>query len=128
MNLPFDFCRGFRIGQGDYRIFTAIHPCWPRITRRRIAMQGATVAIPSTTADRRTDLFRKAQELETAFLSEMLRHAGLSKGMEGVAGGGTGEEQFASFLREAQAQAMVKGGGIGLAERLFESLARRDGA
>ncbi len=91
-------------------------------------MQIATPAPPPSTTDRRTELFQKAQELEAAFLSEMLRHAGLSKGMDGLGGGGAGEEQFASFLREAQAQAMVQGGGIGLAERLFDSLARRDGA
>lgn len=76
--------------------------------------------------DRHAELFRKAQDLEAAFLSEMLRHAGLSEGLEGIGGGGAGEEQFASFLREEQAAAIVRSGGIGLAEMLFESLARRE--
>lgn len=63
----------------------------------------------------------KAEELETAFLSEMLRHAGLGA-QDGGFGGGIGEEQFASFLREAQAGSMVRAGGIGLTERLFKAL------
>ncbi len=89
-------------------------------------MQGASLSPQTLTLDRRTDLFRQAQALEAAFLAEMLRHAGLSEGMGGFGGGGIGEEQFASFLRDAQAKAVVTGGGIGLAETLFQSLARRD--
>ncbi|MBU9697835.1 rod-binding protein [Rhodobacteraceae bacterium HSP-20] len=71
-----------------------------------------------------TVLQRKSVELERAFLTEMLRHAGISA-PEGAFGAGIGGEQFASFLREAQAGAIVDGGGIGLAERLFESLVER---
>ncbi|ESW59282.1 MAG: chemotaxis protein chel [Rhodobacter sp. CACIA14H1] len=69
-------------------------------------------------------LWRKAQELEASFLAEMLRHSG-SGPLEGPGGGGIGEEQFGSFLREAQAEAMVKAGGIGLAEHIFRSLEQR---
>lgn len=64
----------------------------------------------------------KAAELETAFLAEMLRHAGLGTHTGGF-GGGIGAEQFASFLREGQAKAMVQAGGIGLTESLFRALA-----
>lgn len=64
----------------------------------------------------------KAAELETAFLAEMLGHAGLGE-MQQSFGGGIGEEQFASFLRQEQAAAMVKAGGIGLTEILFRALA-----
>lgn len=63
----------------------------------------------------------KAAELETAFLAEMLRHAGLGIQAGGF-GGGIGAEQFASFLREGQAAAMVRAGGIGLSESLFRAL------
>ena len=67
----------------------------------------------------------KAAELETAFLTEMLRHAGL--GMHnGPFGGGAGEEQFTSFLRQAQAEAIVNAGGIGLAEPLFRAMTRSE--
>lgn len=62
-----------------------------------------------------------AEKLEATFLSEMLKAAGVGKPMQSF-GGGAGEEQFASFLREAQAEQMVRAGGIGLAEALFESL------
>ncbi len=64
----------------------------------------------------------KANELETVFLAEMLAHAGLGA-EEGAFGGGIGAEQFGSFLREAQAAAMVRAGGIGLAESLFRAMA-----
>jgi len=37
-------------------------------------------------------------------------------------GGGIGEEQFSSFLRDEHAGLMVKAGGIGLAEHLFNAL------
>lgn len=70
-------------------------------------------------------LMAKARELEAAFLSEMLRYAGLdSAGAGGF--GGAGEEQFGSFLRDAQARQLVDRGGIGLAEMLFKSLSRDD--
>ncbi len=62
-----------------------------------------------------------AQKLEATFLSEMLKSAGLGTPRDSF-GGGKGEEQFASFLREAQAQEMAKAGGIGLAEALYEAM------
>ena len=95
------------------------------------------LAVPTATTDaardlspaRRAVLMAKARELEASFLSEMLAHAGLGAA-EGAAGGafsgGIGEEQFASFLRDQQARALVEHGGIGLAEQIFNSLARRD--
>ena len=69
----------------------------------------------------------KAEEFETQFLAEMLGHAGLGSVSESF-GGGIGEEQFASFLRQEQAAAMVKAGGIGLAESIFRALTERAGA
>jgi len=62
-----------------------------------------------------------AQKLEATFLSEMLKATGLGTPRDAF-GGGKGEEQFASFLREAQAEEMAKSGGIGLAEALFEAM------
>ena len=77
--------------------------------------------------NRRELLMEKAKALEAGFLSEMLSHAGLGAS-EGAFGGGIGEEQFASFLREAQAKSIVEHGGIGLAEQLFQSLVKKDHA
>ncbi len=69
-----------------------------------------------------------ARALEASFLSEMLKSAGFGKSRDAL-GGGTGEDQFGSFLVQAQAEEMVRAGGIGLAESLFEALkGRGDGA
>ena len=51
----------------------------------------------------------------------MLKSAGLGTPRDSF-GGGKGEEQFSSFLREAQTKEMAKAGGIGLAEALFEAM------
>ncbi len=65
-----------------------------------------------------------AQKMEANFLAEMLKSAGVGAPRE-TFGGGEGEEQFASFLRNEQANEMVKAGGIGLAEALFEAMKAR---
>ncbi|MFZ1470039.1 MAG: rod-binding protein [Paracoccaceae bacterium] len=64
----------------------------------------------------------KAKELEAAFLAEMLGHAGMDSDADSSFGGGIGESQFASFLRQEQAKLMVDRGGIGLAESLFRAM------
>lgn len=66
-----------------------------------------------------------AQEMEAAFLSEMLKHSGLGKPREDF-GGGIGESQFSSFLRDLQAREMAEAGGLGLAEQIFRALKARD--
>ncbi len=79
-------------------------------------------AVPARKAPDPDDpLWKAAKALEQNFLSEMLKAAGLGE-MRGSFGGGIGEEQFASYLREAQADQMVEAGGIGLAERLFHAI------
>jgi Rod binding domain-containing protein len=65
-----------------------------------------------------------AEKMEAGFLAEMLKSAGLGK-TSGSFGGGAGEDQFSSFLVQEQAMQMVKAGGIGLAEALFNSLKER---
>jgi len=73
-----------------------------------------------------SDLRAVAQNLEAAFLSEMLKHAGVGAPRGGF-GGGVGEDQFASMLRDEQARALAARGGIGLAESLFNALVERAG-
>ncbi len=68
-----------------------------------------------------------AIDLEATFLSEMLKHAGVGKTSE-TFGGGIGEDQFASFLRNAQADEIASRGGLGLAESIFNSLKERSNA
>lgn len=93
-----------------------------------------TPALPPTSAVASSGvpnpiLRERAEALESAFLAEMLRHSGLGAGpaegfgsLRGAFGGGIGEEQFGSFLREAMAAQMVRAGGIGLTESLLRAL------
>lgn len=69
-------------------------------------------------------LHATAVKLEAQFLSEMLKHAGFD-GPDSEFSGGTGEGQFGSFLRDAQALRMAQAGGVGLAEVIFRSLQAR---
>lgn len=61
-----------------------------------------------------------AQKLEATFLAEMLKSAGLFQSSSFA--GGIGEEQFASFQRQALADEMVKSGGLGLADAFYQSM------
>jgi peptidoglycan hydrolase FlgJ len=84
-----------------------------------------TIASAAPAPPTKTEALRKqAQALEAAFLAEMLGHTGLDAASEGF-GGGIGEDQFGSFLREEQAKLMVSRGGIGLGESLFRALSER---
>ncbi|MBY6090651.1 rod-binding protein [Maritimibacter alkaliphilus] len=83
---------------------------------------GISTAAPPSRVD--PALRAAAMELEAAFLSEMLKAAKLGEVPEGF-GGGAGEAQFASLLRDEQARAMAAAGGIGLAETLFNALKER---
>ena len=93
-----------------------------------IAGTTATVPVGPTRPDPDAALRDAARALEASFLAVMLKSAGFGEGRDAF-GGGTGEDQFASFLVQAQAEKMVEAGGIGLAESLFEALkGRADGA
>ena len=87
--------------------------------------------IPSTTYPVKTvrqgdePLRDAAQKLEATFLAEMLKAAGLGKTSSSF-GGGAGENQFSSFLVQEHAMALVKAGGIGLSESIFEALKERN--
>lgn len=70
-------------------------------------------------------LRQAAEQLETTFLAEMLKAAGVGKSRDHF-GGGAGEDQFSSFLLQEQAAAMVRAGGIGLADSLYQALKERD--
>ncbi|WP_457649701.1 rod-binding protein [Profundibacter sp.] len=77
---------------------------------------------PQLQPEKRDDaLFQAAKDLEASFLAEMLKSAGFGKPRD-ANGGGIGEDQFGSFLRQEQAREMVNQGGIGLAQSLYEAL------
>lgn len=67
------------------------------------------------------NLRKVAVELETVFLAEMLKSTGLGRSPDSM-NGGVGEDQFSSFLVQAQAEKISQNGGIGLAETLFHAL------
>ncbi|KIN65912.1 putative chemotactic signal-response protein [Sulfitobacter noctilucae] len=80
-------------------------------------------AVPakSNMAIRDAPLLEAAEKLEASFLAEMLKAAGFGTSREEF-GGGAGEDQFASFLVQEHAMAMVRAGGIGLSESIYEAL------
>lgn len=83
---------------------------------------------PAVASDFRgqTALHDKAVELESVFLSEMLAHSGLDRGLS-PGTGDDGPDPFASFLRERLAEQIARAGGIGLSEAIFRSMASEAG-
>lgn len=65
-----------------------------------------------------------AQKLEASFLAEMLVAAGFGDARKSF-GGGHGEDHFASLMVREHAAAIVRAGGIGLSESIFEALKDR---
>lgn len=87
-------------------------------------IQSQMSALARTPEKRDEALRAAAEKLEASFLAEMLKSAGLGTSRSEF-GGGAGEDQFASFLVRAQAEEMVKAGGIGLSESIFQALKER---
>ncbi len=82
-----------------------------------------SVSLGQTLSGQQDEALRKASvDLEASFLSEMLKSAGLGKSREGYGSGGAGEDQFSSFLIQAQAQEIANSGGIGIADAIFNAL------
>ena len=82
-----------------------------------------TGTAPTALDARSARLMEVAQSLEAQFLSEMLKSAGVGETPTEF-GGGSGEDQFASFLRDEQAKQITQAGGIGLAQSLFDAMMR----
>ena len=101
-----------------YRMFTEVAQFWSRTEPGAIMIQPLATALQPTA---RTPLREAAEKLESAFLAEMLKSAGLGQ-TSSAFGGGIGEEQFASFLVQAQADKLVEAGGIGLVETIVTAL------
>lgn len=80
---------------------------------------------PSLETSRENQLREVANAFEAAFLSEMLKAAGLGKSRDAF-GGGAGEEAFSSMMVEKQAKLMADQGGIGLSEHIFQSLWQKE--
>ncbi|WP_316014095.1 hypothetical protein [Roseobacter sp. HKCCA0434] len=81
--------------------------------------------LPQQSAPTHARAQQLALEFEAAFLAEMLSHASFGAPRQ-VAGGGAGEDAFASLLAREQARDFASNGGLGLAGKIAESLLRRD--
>lgn len=68
--------------------------------------------------DRETEALKTARQLEAGFLAQMLKSAGL----DGAGAGSENDAPFASFRRQALADAIVERGGLGLAQQVFEAM------
>ena len=71
------------------------------------------------------DLYTAAVELESTFIFEMLKSAGMGEAQDSF-GGGAGEDQFSSLLLRKQAETISTTGGIGLTEAIYSSLYKKE--
>jgi Rod binding domain-containing protein len=67
---------------------------------------------------------KTAEEFETVFLEQMFNHMFSTVGVDGVTGGGMGEESARSMLVNAYAKNVVKAGGIGLAPAIASEIVK----
>jgi Rod binding domain-containing protein len=73
---------------------------------------------------REAQLRETARDLESAFLAEMLKQAGVAEAFGSAEM--TGADAFSSFLLEAVAEKMSQSGGLGLAEKFYQQLSAAD--
>lgn len=92
-----------------------------------LAQQSRTAGSTSDLAARKQTVAETAQAFEASFLSAMLQpmFAGLST--EAPFGGGKGEEMFRSFLTDAIAKQVAKGGGVGVADTVQREMLKLQG-
>jgi len=76
---------------------------------------------------KRADIKKTAQAFEASFLSVMLGE--MFQGVQTSApfGGGQGEKMFQSFMTEAFAKHMAKGGGVGVADAVTREMLKLQG-
>jgi Rod binding domain-containing protein len=70
----------------------------------------------------------QAQDFETMFVSSMLQHMFTGIGKDGPLGDGPGVGVWRSLLTEQFSKSLVKAGGIGIANQVYESMLARQGA
>ena len=91
-----------------------------------VAPAAAPLLTPPIGQGRDPKAWAVAQNLESSFLAEMLKSAGVGEARKSF-GGGTGEDQFSSFLVREYADATVQAGGIGLAEVIYRAMTVKAG-
>lgn len=85
-------------------------------------------ASPAPAQDRaalRDAQFReKAHEFEAVFIGQMLKHSGLTTAVSGDSG--FGGEAFSNMLTDQYAEELLKNGGFGLAEEIYQQLVEKE--
>ena len=76
-------------------------------------------------AARDAQLREQAREFEAVFVSQMLKHAGLTEALSGSESK-FGGEAFSNMLTEQYANELVEDGGFGLAEEIYQQLLEKD--
>lgn len=94
-----------------------IQPSLTQIKRHRSSLSGDE-------DPRLTKARDAAQKLEATFLAEMLKAAGFGEQANSFSGG-AGEDQFASFHRQAVADKIAQAGGLGFSEHFLRSIMER---
>ena len=77
-----------------------------------------TVAPDATPEAKRAAFDRVAESFEAVFISQIVRGLRESFTKELMGGGGFGKEIYASWFDQALAEALAKGGGMGLKDQL----------
>ncbi|WP_395671453.1 rod-binding protein [Phenylobacterium sp.] len=91
-------------------------------------MDVAALAAPADpTAAKRGEIRATAQKFEEQFLSIMLQQLFEGVNTSAPFGGGPGEQMFKSFMTEAMAKQMTRGGGIGLADTVGREMLKLQG-
>jgi Rod binding domain-containing protein len=75
----------------------------------------------------RAQIAKTADSFETSFLSNMLGQMFEGVSTDGPFGGGQGEQAFRSFMMDAFAQQITKGGGIGVAASVQKEMLKMQG-
>ncbi|HZH27269.1 MAG TPA: rod-binding protein [Azospirillaceae bacterium] len=89
---------------------------------RNQAVENAAPRIP--TGPNQTKVREAAVEFEAVFLTQMLQHMFEGIEVDGVFGGGHGEEMFRSLQLNEYGRVMARGGGIGLSQQLEREMLR----
>ena len=97
------------------------------LTPQATAPATAAVAMSATEAAKRAAIKKTATDFEASFLTQMLGQ--MFDGVETPApfGGGEGEAAYKSFLTEAYAKQMAKGGGVGIANVVQREMLKMQG-
>lgn len=82
-------------------------------------LRGVQTPNPAGDARRTAEV---AREFEATFIAQMLRPMFEGLSTDGPFGGGAGESTWRSFLIDAMAEQVARGGGIGLADHVQREL------